>query len=292
MTSLAVESPAKINLMLAVHGPRPDGFHALTSIMAPLTFGDRLQVSLSEAEADSLRCDDPEVPTGSDNLILRAAQLFRGASGVRESFDFYLEKRIPMGAGLGGGSSNAAVALKAMNELVGEPLDRQALLGIAADLGSDCPFFIDAKSARVSGRGEIISVLPKPIRERLSGQRIALFRPHFGVPTAWAYACLRANGPESYENEASARGRIEAFLSGGPLSDLLFNSFESSVGQKYLVIPCLLEALRGSGVACLLSGSGSCCFALLEGGTDLAALRSLCERAFGPQSFFIESWLA
>lgn len=291
MESFTVESPAKINLMLSVQGPRPDGFHALTSIMVPLSFGDRLQVSLSETGKDSLRCDDPGVPTGGDNLILRAAEVFRRISGAGSFFAFDLKKHIPMGAGLGGGSSNAAVALKAMNQLTGRSLAKEALLNAAAELGSDCPFFIDAVSARVSGWGEGIEALPSAIRERLSGQRIALFRPHFGVPTAWAYSRLRAAGSNVYEPAASAQCRIEDFLSGGSLRDLLFNSFEASVGRKYLAIPCLLDELRSLGYACLMSGSGSCCFALLENGTDLAELRDFCGRAWGSEAFFIESWL-
>jgi 4-diphosphocytidyl-2-C-methyl-D-erythritol kinase len=292
MVPFTVESPAKINLMLSVHGPRSDGFHALTSIMVPLAFGDRLRVRLSETGTDLLRCDNADVPTGGDNLILRAAQLFRRVSGAASCFEFDLEKRIPMGAGLGGGSSNAAAALKAMNKLAGEPLTKQTLLKTAAELGSDCPFFIDAVGARVSGRGEVIDVLPVPVRNRLSGQRVALFRPHFGVPTGWAYARLRANGSGAYEQAASAQGRIENFFSGGPLRDLLFNSFEPAVGQKYLALPCLLEELRASGYACLMSGSGSCCFALLENGMAPASLKGACERALGQRAFFIESRLS
>jgi 4-diphosphocytidyl-2-C-methyl-D-erythritol kinase len=292
MKCLSVESPAKINLMLSVHGPGPDEFHVLTSIMAPLTFGDRLRVSLSGAGVDGLSCDDPSVPNGEDNLILGAARLFRRVSGTDHFFTFDLEKRIPMSAGLGGGSSNAAVALKAMNKLAGEPLNKRALLDAAAELGSDCPFFIDAKSARISGRGEVVESLPGPLCERLSGQRIALFRPHFGVSTAWAYGCLRACGSDGYESEDSAQRRIDTFASGGALRDLLFNSFEPCVGQKYLPIQCLLEQLRESGYSCLMSGSGSCCFVLLENDTDLADLKTVCEGAFGPEAFFIESWLS
>lgn len=292
MSSVTIHSPAKINLMLAVQGPRADGFHTLTSLMAGLRFGDRLKVSLSPRSADSLHCDDAEVPTGDDNLILRAAQLFRRESGVREHFAFDLKKRIPMGAGLGGGSSNAAVALCAMNELAGAPLGQEKLLGMAAVLGSDCPFFIEAQSARVSGRGDVIEPLPDSVRQRLAGQRIALFRPPFGVPTAWAYGRLRADAPDSYEPADAAEGRMERFLAGGSLRDLLFNSFEAAVGAKYLAIPCLLEELRALGFACLMSGSGSCCFALLEDGTDLALLKERCEHAWGSGVFFVESCLA
>ncbi len=292
MSSVTIHSPAKINLMLSVQGPRADGFHTLTSLMAGLRFGDRLKVSLSPGSADSLHCDDAEVPTGDDNLILRAAQLFRRESGVREHFAFDLKKRIPMGAGLGGGSSNAAVALCAMNELAGAPLGQEKLLGMAAVLGSDCPFFIEAQSARVSGRGDVIETLPGSVRQRLSGQRIALFRPPFGVPTAWAYGRLRADAPANYESAEAAEDRMKRFFRGGPLRDLLFNSFEAAVGAKYLAIPCLLEELRALGFACLMSGSGSCCFALLEDGTDLALLKERCEHAWGSDVFFVESCLA
>lgn len=292
MSSVTIHSPAKINLMLSVQGPRSDGFHALTSVMAALSFGDRLEVSLGAGSADTLHCDDAEVPTGDDNLIVRAAQLFRRESGIREYFAFDLEKRIPMGAGLGGGSANAAVALNAMNELAGAPFAREKLLEMAAVLGSDCPFFIGAQSARVSGRGDVIEPLPDSVRQRLAGQRIALFRPPFGVPTVWAYGRLRAGAPGSYESAGVAEGRMERFLAGGPLRDLLFNSFEAPVGAKYLAIPCLLEELRALGYACLMSGSGSCCFALLEDGTDLALLKERCEHAWGIDAFFIESCLA
>jgi 4-diphosphocytidyl-2-C-methyl-D-erythritol kinase len=292
MKSLTLESPAKVNLMLSVHGPRSDGFHDLSSIMAPLRFGDRLQVGLSGAGEDQLHCEAAGVPLDDGNLILRAARLFREHSGTGQTFDFDLEKRIPLGGGLGGGSSNAAVALKAMNELTGKKLARAELLQMAAELGSDCPFFIDAVSARVSGRGEMIEPLPLPVRERLRGQRIALFRPHFAVPTAWAYRRLRAGGPATYEDAGVAHRRIEDFFRGGSLRDLLFNSFETVVGAKYLAIPCLLEAMRASGHACLMSGSGSCCFAVLENGTDLAELKALCQDAWGSEAFFIESWLA
>lgn len=292
MKRLLVKSPAKINLMLAVHGVRPDGFHGLTSIIAPLTFGDQLRISFSKSRADAMSCDDPKVPTGDENLILRAAQLFRRVSGLERYFNFSLEKRIPMGAGLGGGSSNAAAALKAMNELAGAPLNKRALLEVAAELGSDCPFFIDAQGAQISGRGEVIDTLPSAVCDRLRGQRIVLFRPHFGVSTAWAYSRLRDCRPDLYQPESVSRRRVEDFVAGGAVRDLLFNNFEACVGEKYLAIPCLLEELRVLGYACLMSGSGSCCFALLEAGQDVSSIKALCVSAWGSDVFFVESWLA
>lgn len=293
MKSLTLECPAKVNLMLSVHGVRPDGFHALNSIVAPLEFCDTLTVGHAAERADRLKCDDPAVPVSADNLILRAAALFRDISGQAVYFDFDLKKRIPMGAGLGGGSSDAAVALKAMNVLAGEPLSHKGLLDAAATLGSDCPFFIDGAMVRMSGRGEQLEALPASIQKRLSGQRIVLFRPDFGVPTAWAYGQLRARGAAAYESERAAKERIERFAARakGDFRELLFNSFEAVVGKKYLAIACLLERLRAQGFASLMSGSGSCCFALIGDAAEVERLRGFCVDAFGEGSFFVESRL-
>lgn len=156
MKSVKFESPAKINLMLSVHGQRDDGFHSLTSVVASLVFGDTLIVSLNEAGVDRLNCSDSAVPTGHANLILKAAVAFREELGENIYFDFDLDKRIPMGAGLGGGSSNAAVALCAMNQLRGNCMTKERLRAVATELGSDCPFFIDSIPSKMSGRGEVL----------------------------------------------------------------------------------------------------------------------------------------
>lgn len=289
MTSLTIDSPAKINLMLAVHGPRGDGFHALTSLVVALDFGDTLKVSLNMNGADRLICNDPTVPGGEANLIIRAAMAFRAQLGEAVTFDFDLEKRIPMGAGLGGGSSNAAVALQAMNQLTGERLSREDLLGLAATLGSDCPFFIDGVPSVMSGRGEVIEALPPDLAEQLSGQRIVLFRPNFGISTAWAYRRLIAAIPGVYQEEVAAVAKLDNFKATGRLDELLHNTFEPSVGAKYLAIPCLLEELRAEGYACLMSGSGSCCFALAKNAAEVAAIRTICQKDWGSGIFFVET---
>ncbi|WPJ96399.1 hypothetical protein SH580_01620 [Coraliomargarita algicola] len=103
MNSVSLKSPAKINLMLSVHGPRGDGFHALTSVVVALDFGDSLQVRLITGPQDQLNCNEPLVPTGEQNLIIQAAQAFRARCGQAVYFEFQLEKQVPMGAGLGGG---------------------------------------------------------------------------------------------------------------------------------------------------------------------------------------------
>lgn len=289
MDSLTLLSPAKINLMLSVHGSRGDGFHVLTSLVVALEFGDRLRVAVNGAGQDRLICQDPAVPTGDANLIIRAAEAFRARLGDRVTFDFDLDKCIPMGAGLGGGSSNAAVALVAMNDLTGACLDHASLLDLAAELGSDCPFFIDAKPARMTGRGEVIEALPTAEAQALRGQRVILFCPNFGVNTAWAYRRLIDSNPCAYESEADAIARLNGFSESSRGRDLLYNSFESPVGRKYLAIPCMLDQLRTAGHACLMSGSGSCSFAIVENDAESAAIRAMCLKDWGSEIFFIET---
>lgn len=289
MESLTLHSPAKINLMLSVHGRREDGFHALTSLVVPLAFGDTLEVSVKNGCEDGLRSSQSGVPLTMDNLILRAAAAFREVTSEQVFFDFHLIKRIPMGAGLGGGSSNAAAALKAMNELAGGPLDDEAAVELLSRLGSDCPLFYDAVPTVMRGRGEILEPLEPVYAERIRGQRLVLFRPHFPIHTGWAYQQLIEGAPSSYTSEADAENRLRAFREGAGLGSVLANTFESCVGRKYLAIPCLLEKLRDHGYDCLMSGSGSCCFALVADSNESEAIQQICFDAWGEGIFFIET---
>ena len=279
--------------MLSVHGPREDGFHALTSVVVALDFGDWIRTTVAAGAADRLSCKHPEVPTGPENLILRAAALFRKVTEADHYFEFDLEKRIPMGAGLGGGSSNATIALKAMNRLVGDPLSKEALSTLAAKLGSDCPFFIDAQPSLMRGRGELIEPLDKTLAEVLIGQRLVLFQPDFPVNTPWAYSELRASAPLSYESETCAETRFAKFELSRSLDDLMYNSFEPIVTRKYLGLSCLLEELRGEAVSCLMSGSGSCCFAVIKGDSDeIDQIRGSCQNAFGASVFWVDTQIS
>ena len=289
MKSVKLESPAKINLMLFVHGQRKDGFHALTSVVAPLVFGDTLIVSLNEAGVDRLKCSDSALPTGPANLIVKAAAAFREELGENIYFDFDLDKQIPMGAGLGGGSSNAAVALCAMNQLRGDCMTKERLRAIAAKLGSDCPFFIDLIPSKMSGRGELLEALPDELSKALRGQRVVLFKPDFTINTTVAYNSLTESRPSVYESLELAANRLTLFRDLKKLEGLLHNTFECNVGHKYLAIPCLLAELRLAGFACLMSGSGSCCFALAQDAGEVSKIRGICEEAWGSSIFFIET---
>ena len=289
MHSLSLNSPAKVNLTLSVHSRRSDNYHDLSSLVVALAFGDSLHMSLNKRSKDRLYCDNTDVPTGENNLILKAAAAFRSITGMSMFFNFELEKRIPIGAGLGGGSSNAAIALTGMNQLSGSPLSRSDLLYVAAKLGSDCPFFIQMHPANLSGRGEIIDLLPKEHAVKLNGQKILLFCPPLRINTAWAYKCLAETYPLAYESEEVANARMEAFYASGSIPELLSNTFEACVGSKYLVIPCLLEQLRSEGIPCAMTGSGSCCFALTGPETNVEEIRKLCHQAWGNEIFFVET---
>lgn len=288
---LKLAAPAKVNLMLSVHGRRIDGFHELTSVVAALDFGDELELRVNGQAADTLESDGVEIPTDVSNLVLQAAGLFREKTGRSEFFDFRLHKKTPVGAGLGGGSSDAVAALKGMDALLGTNLGSDKLRGIAASIGSDCPFFVDAAPSVMTGRGEFIEPLSGQAASRLYGQRLVLFRPSFGINTGWAYGQL-ASMPELYEEKASADGRLNAFRDGGRVDDLLHNDFEAAVGRKFLAIPCLLGKLRDLGYQCMMSGSGSACFALVDNDEQAAELKEICMDCWGRDIFWVVTSLA
>src|SRR5438477_1435976 len=153
-----LKSPCKVNLLLNILGKRADGFHELETVMHPIDLCDEL-VLRTGRQGVQLTCSNPELPKDSGNLVFRAATAFRETAGIREGVQIHLEKRIPLAAGLGGGSSNAATTLLGLNELFGKVLPPKVLEEIAAALGSDIPFFLQTKPALGIGRGEKIESL-------------------------------------------------------------------------------------------------------------------------------------
>jgi 4-diphosphocytidyl-2-C-methyl-D-erythritol kinase len=194
-----------------------------------------------------------------------------------------------MGAGLGGGSSNAAVALCAMNQLRDDCMSVERLRAIAGKLGSDCPFFIDPTPSKMSGRGEVLEALNDELSKALRGQRVVLFKPDFAINTAVAYNRLNGSRPSVYESLELAANRLTLFKNTKKLEGLLYNTFEGNLGRKYLAIHCLLAELRLAGFSCLMSGSGSCCFALAQNTSEISRIRDICEEAWGSSIFFIET---
>ncbi len=294
---VSVFSPAKINLFLAVTGRRPDGFHDLVSVVAPLDFGDELEAALAtagEGTRFSLACDHPDIPLDASNLVLKAAEAFAVAAAWRGAVHFKLTKRIPPGAGLGEGSSNAVAALRALNQLAGHPLDAAQLAGVAAMLGSDCALFLRGAPAAMRGRGERVDGLPAGAAARLRGRRVLLFKPGFGIGTPWAYQRMIARGGD-YLPAAAAEERLAAWLDGAaPAEELLFNNMAPAAFEKYIALPVLAERLRREfGVTIAMSGSGSACFALLpdDAAAIVTQMRQLIRECWGGVTFVQEARL-
>lgn len=291
VTTVVVFSPAKLNLLLAITGRRADGFHDLVSVVAPVKFGDTLRAKATPDGEFTLDCDDPAVPRDETNLILRAAKLFKDAAGGPSGARFVLEKRIPMGAGLGGGSSNAVAALQALNQLVPQPLGRETLLDLAIKLGSDCALFLHGKPLVMRGRGERIEPLTTQECARLSGRHVLVFKPSFGIATAWAYGRMAAGAPESYLPSVEAEAHLARWRTGAePVEKLLFNNMECPAFAKFLALPTLLDRLRGEfGLAVAMSGSGSACYALLREDTPLQAVKACIHKAWGEHTFIVDT---
>lgn len=297
MSALVTFAPAKLNLFLAITGRRSDGFHDLLSVAAPLDLGDTL--TASPASDWSLSCSDPTVPADGSNLVLRAAIAFAGvveAQGQRvPRLAFRLEKVTPAGAGLGGGSSDAVAALRLLNAASGSPLDAGALTALAAQLGSDCPLFLQDGPVVMRGRGERIERLAAEPSARLRGLRVLVFKPGFGISTPWAYARIAAGAPDSYLPAPAAEARLAAWCArrGASAGDLLYNNLEPVAARKFLALPALLARLGTEfGLPVRMSGSGSACFALLPPGFELEPVRHAIRSAWGDSAFIIETAFA
>jgi 4-diphosphocytidyl-2-C-methyl-D-erythritol kinase len=285
--TLEQSSCCKVNLLLNILGRRPDGFHELETVMHPVKVCDHLDLSRGGAGIQ-LSCSDARLPTGEQNLVYRAAAAFRQAIGARDGIRIHLEKRIPLSAGLGGGSSNAAATLLGLNELFGRPLLPERLQQVAAALGSDVPFFLQDKPALATGRGETIQ--PLDFFPVLRGAALLLAYPGFGISTAWAYKEL-ARFPASLNGHPGRAKRLIALLQTASLSDAgaqLHNALEAPVLEKYPLLALFQEFLRANGaVSTLMSGSGSTIFALVQG---LAAAQQLADEFKG--KFGQTNWLA
>jgi len=298
MTALTLTSPAKINLFLAVVGRRADGFHDLVSVVSPVAFGDTLTVESTASGDFTLECDDASLVVDERNLVLRAARAFREAAGWPGGGRFRLTKRIPQGAGLGGGSSNATTTLMALNTLAGRPLGMDALAVLAARLGSDCPLFLHSAPLILRGRGERIELLPETGVARLRNRRVWLFKPAFGIDTPWAFRRLAALAPGGYLVPAKAEERLAEWIArpDRPAEKLLFNTLESVSFEKYIALPVLVNQLREMfDLVVGMSGSGSTCFAFVpdSASTNLGReIRDVVMDAWGPETFFVETSLA
>ena len=291
-SQLTVTAAAKVNLHLKVKDKRPDGFHNLESIFLALDFGDILHFEpisgINTVEINMAKPvfskSEPKKETELNsiplqgNIIFKALSLFRDKTGFKQGIKIEVEKNIPIGGGLGGGSSDAAAALLALNEIAGNPLNRDTILDMAGELGSDVPFFIyETQAAFISGRGEIIMPIESPCLF------FVLVNPGFPSDTAAAYKLLdeyRNSGKRKDEREINKDVLLHSCFSISQLSfffnDFLpvFNEREKSV---YNDIISQLQELGADFAS--LSGAGSTCFGVFR--TREAAqnaAEALCDR--------------
>ena len=268
---MQVFAPAKINLSLRVLGRRSDGFHEIETLIAPISLCDEIRIEPRTGKQKiAFRCDEPSVPKGEDNLVVRAAKTFVAETKINSSISIELEKRIPHGAGLGGGSSDAASTLLALNALFETNLPREALAKMAKTIGSDVPFFIFQSAAVCQGRGELVS--PTKLREQLS---VLLLKPEFGVPTQWAYSRWQ----DSQEIAGVSYGG-QQFAQQNFVNDLERPVFEKFVFLAELKMWLFKQPELG---AALMSGSGSTVFAVVRENTDVDLLATRAKAELDPE---------
>jgi 4-diphosphocytidyl-2-C-methyl-D-erythritol kinase len=243
---------AKVNLVLRVLRRREDGFHEIETFMALITLCDSLEIE--PANEFEFHCDDPGL-AGDDNLVVRGARLFFAETTREPNVRLTLRKKIPHAAGLGGGSSDAAAALRGLNRFFDARLSSERLITLAAQLGSDVPFFVNGTAATCSGRGEIITpaALPVPLS-------LLLLKPEFGVPSPWAYSRWEAT-----------REVVDAIYQPQKIGDVPFvNDLERPVFAKFVFLAQLKSWLlqQPEVGAALMSGSGSTIFVVLRPNAD------------------------
>ncbi|HEX3889697.1 MAG TPA: 4-(cytidine 5'-diphospho)-2-C-methyl-D-erythritol kinase [Verrucomicrobiae bacterium] len=272
---LEKKSHCKVNLLLNILGKRADGFHELETVMQPVNFCDELIFERGE-NGIQLSCSDKSLPVNSKNLVFRAAENFLSAAKIGDGVKIHLEKKIPLAAGLGGGSGNAATTLLALNELFGQRLAPEKLNEIAATLGSDIPFFLQNKPVLATGRGEKIQPLEN--FPALNGKVFLLIHPGFGISTPWAYQNL-SRFPEALNGKAGRANGLISKLQGNnwsAVADGFYNSLEAPALEKFPILQLFQEFLRENGtLAALMSGSGSTTFAIFE---NIAAAESLADK--------------
>jgi 4-diphosphocytidyl-2-C-methyl-D-erythritol kinase len=268
---MQVLAPAKINLFLKVLRRRPDGFHEIETFISPISLCDQIKIDKNKrGEGISFRCDDPSVPRGGENLAVRAANAFFAATQMKPAVSIVLKKKIPHGAGLGGGSSDAAAVLLALNQLLATKLSREKLAELGSTIGSDVPFFIFESAAVCTGRGEIVT--PRKLTGQLS---ILLVKPDFGVSTPWAY--------KRWQNSRELPGI--SYVQQDFRGQKFHNELERPVFEKFVFLArikmWLLEQKEVA--AALMSGSGSTVFAVLRQNADVDLVSKRAKAQLDPE---------
>lgn len=248
-------SPSKINLFLRVTARRPDGFHDLASLFHVIDLGDDMTLAKSSSETkDTLICSDASIPTDESNLVIKALNLFRKKTGIRQYFWVELIKKVPHGAGLGGGSGNAATTLFAANQLCGSPATEAELLEWSGEIGSDISVFFSNGAAYCTGRGEIVENVEPPLD---LATKMLLVKPPMGCSTPAVFKALDLDG----RSTADPLELLKRIGADGCSQTVCINDLEA---PAFKVLPELAElkdrlesATKDKGTVVFMSGSGS-----------------------------------
>jgi 4-diphosphocytidyl-2-C-methyl-D-erythritol kinase len=282
---MKIRAPAKINLGLRVVGKRVDGYHLLDTIMVPVSLYDEIHITKSAGAARgsgsrlTVSCDNPAVPSDEGNIVFRAAKLIIEENSITELVAIQIKKRIPIGAGLGGGSSDAAATLIAMNSLFGLNYSTRLLKQRAYRLGADVPFFIDLRPARARGIGERLT----PIKS-LPWKWAVIVYPGFAVATSWVYENFTAKLTKAMANTSI----LSPHTKSSGQQELLVNDLEDVTVARYPRIEFLKKELIAAGAAgALMSGSGSAVFGLFESRGNAARALSRLQKEDGVDTFLV-----
>lgn len=254
--TIVISAPAKINLFLKVLGIRPDGYHDIFSWFQALDLADMLEIEETSEPEIEINIDRTDLPAGPDNLIHKAIKLLREKCRIRSGFRVTLTKRIPIAAGLGGGSSDAAAAIKAVNHLLNLGLTRMEMAALGLQIGSDIPFFFSHGQAEVTGRGENVKDLQLAI-----DYDVVLATPPFGISAAEGYRRVNLDLTDSVQDISLSRCRhvdgLMHAISG------MANDLERGLFCSYPVLEEIKRELAQTGADIVrLSGSGPTLFAL------------------------------
>lgn len=254
--SIVIKAPAKINLLLEVLGRRPDGYHDIRSIMQQVDLCDLTQIHPVN-HGIHLSCEGYNLPEREENLVYKAALLLAEKATSKCGVAIHLQKRIPVAAGLGGGSSDAAAALRELNKIWGIGLSPAELMYLGRSLGADIPFFLFGTEALATGSGEVLQNLPSP----LPGWTYVLVNPRFPVSAGWAYQSLKLE----LTRPKTGITIKQIFDNINPVASWLHNDLEAPVALKYPVIQIIKEILRQLGAeGALMSGSGPTVFGIFS----------------------------
>jgi len=268
---MQVLAPAKINLSLKILGRRADSFHEIETLIAAISLYDEIRVDKGRpGKGIEFRCADPSMPQGDDNLVVRAAKAFFETTKIEPAVFIELKKKIPHGAGLGGGRSDAASVLLALNQLFETKLSREALAKMGEGIGSDVPFFVFQSTALCQGRGEIVT--PINLKRKFS---ILLLKPAFAVSTPWAYSRW-----QNSREVPKIRYQTQEFSDQSFVNDLERPVFEKFVFLAQLKTWLLSQSEIG---AALMSGSGSTMFAVMHENADADSVANRAKAGLDPE---------